>query len=390
MHNFTDTPVFWGYYTNIDYMMDLKPGDKVRFLNEKGGGIVTEIISTVMVKVAIEEGFEVPVMTSELIKIDPQGAADRFFDRKIRVDYPLQPPPVPAKEEPAPTTVGQTQDEDRISSLYRQSGNGTTEGIYMVFAPRNQQWLISGNLEIYLINNTGYEALYTFSLMEEERGYAGVDYDVIPAYSKILLETITREDLEAWSDGVVQVVFYKNEVSPILSPLHAAFKIKPVRFYKETSYQEFKLIGLTAIVINLGDLAGQVIIASSEAIGKSGIDPAAQQKLSALTPQAQIDRHRTVPGEAEVDLHISALKEDYSGMSNSEILNYQLGYFTRMLESAIAHNYTKVTFIHGIGNGTLKSALTAHLGDYENLGLRTAPFAKYGNGAIDVLINQNK
>lgn len=370
-------------------MTDFKPGDKVRFLNEKGGGIITEIISNTMVKVAIEEGFEVPVMANELIIIDPQGAADRFFDRRIKVDIP-QPQATPVKVEQASSSTHQTTDEDRISSLYRQSGSGTTEGIYLVFAPVNQQWLISGNLEIYLVNNTGYEALFTFSLQEADGGYAGADYDVIPAFSKILLETITREDLEGWSDGVVQVLFYKNEAGHILSPLHAAFKIKPVRFYKETSYQEFKLIGLTAIVINLGDIAGQVVISSSETAGRTDPDPAAQQKIAALTPSALIDRHRTVANEAEVDLHISALKEDYSGMSNSEILNYQLGYFTKMLESAIAHNYVKVTFIHGIGNGTLKAALTAHIGDYENLGLRTAPFARYGNGAIDVLINQHK
>ena len=224
--------------------------------------------------------------------------------------------------------------------------------------------------------------------MEEDKGYAGVDYDVIPPYSKILLETINREDLEGWSDGVVQVIFYKNEISQLLSPLHAAFKIKPVRFYKETSYQDFPLIGSKAVLINLGDLAGQVIISSSETIAKSGIDPAAKQKLSALAPDAIIDIHKTGHAEAEVDLHISALRKDYDRMPQQEILIFQLDYFSSMLDSAIAHNYTKITFIHGIGNGTLKSAIKTRLAEYDHIETRNAPFDKFGYGAVEVVINQ--
>ncbi|MFH1121302.1 MAG: DUF2027 domain-containing protein [Bacteroidota bacterium] len=367
--------------------MELKPGDKVRFLNEKGGGIVTGLISTTMVNVAIEEGFVVPVLVKDLIIIEPQGAADRFFDRQVKVNLPERTAAVPEKAK-EPTPSHETGSDDRISYLFRQSGIRAIEGIYMAFAPHDQQWLISGNLDIFLVNNTGYDALFSFSLMEDDKGYAGVDYDMTPPYSKLLLETISREDIESWSDGVMQVIFHKNEISPILSPLHAAFKIKPVRFYKETSYQDFPLIGLKAVLINLGDLAGQVIISSTETFAKSGIDPAAKQKLSALTPDAVIDIHKTAPFEAEVDLHISALRQDYTEMPQNEILIYQLDYFTRMLESAIAHNYAKVTFIHGIGNGILKTAIKSRLAGYDHLEIRNAPFAKFGYGAVEVVISQ--
>ena len=371
--------------------MELKPGDKVRYLNEKGGGIITGIISSTMVNVAIEEGFEVPVLIKDLILIEPQGAADRFFDRHVNVNLPKSEatPHQHNPGEPAQTGRNQPEDDsdDRISYLFRQSGARTVEGIYLAYAPHDQKWLISGNLEIYLVNNTRHDALFSFSLMEDEKGYAGVDYDVIPPFSKMLIDTIRREDIEGWSDGVVQVIFHKNEISPLLSPLHAAFKIKPVRFYKETSYQDFPLIGLKAVLINLGDLAGQVIVSSSDSIDKSGIDPAAQQKIAAISPAAMIDLHKVAPREAEVDLHISALRIDYSEMPSNEILNYQIDYFKRSLDSAIAHNYTKVTYIHGIGNGVLKTAISAHIAEYENVMLQNAPFAKYGYGAIEAVIN---
>jgi len=47
--------------------MKFKIGDKVSFLNESGGGVVTAIIDTRLVKVEVEGGFEMPVMVSDLI-----------------------------------------------------------------------------------------------------------------------------------------------------------------------------------------------------------------------------------------------------------------------------------------------------------------------------------
>ena len=47
--------------------MKIKVGDKVKFLNDTGGGIVSEIIDDRMVNVRIEDGFDVPASMSELI-----------------------------------------------------------------------------------------------------------------------------------------------------------------------------------------------------------------------------------------------------------------------------------------------------------------------------------
>lgn len=367
--------------------MELKIGDKVRFLNEKGGGIITKLISTTIVHVAIEEGFEVPVMVSDLIKIQPNGAADRFFDRPVNVNPKYA---QPQTAEPAPKNTEnpgqQPETNDPVSPIYRQSGAGITEGIYLIYQPQDQKWLITGNLEIYLLNNTSYEAIYSFMLEEENRIFSGVGYDIIPPFSKIHIETITREDLESWSNGIIQILFHADELNELIQPMHAHFRLKPSRFFKETSYQEFKLTGSKVIILNLGDIASQKIT-PADSFDKLNIDPASRQKVEAVATTALIDRHRTGPREAEVDLHISALRSDYSQMPQNEILLYQLDYFSNMLDSAIAYNYNKVIFIHGIGNGVLKSAIINKLKDYENIELAKAPFAQYGNGAVQINIH---
>ena len=47
--------------------MKIKVGDKVKFLNDTGGGTVSEIINDRMVNVRIEDGFDIPALITELI-----------------------------------------------------------------------------------------------------------------------------------------------------------------------------------------------------------------------------------------------------------------------------------------------------------------------------------
>ncbi|HPI86611.1 MAG TPA: hypothetical protein PLR01_09565, partial [Bacteroidales bacterium] len=60
--------------------MRFQLGDRVKFLNSKGGGVITKIISPSLVNVMIEDGFEIPTITSELVKVDPKGKAESMFD----------------------------------------------------------------------------------------------------------------------------------------------------------------------------------------------------------------------------------------------------------------------------------------------------------------------
>ena len=82
-------------------------GDKVRFLNEKGGGIVTKIINKKMVEVTIDEGFEFPYAIAELILIEA-------------VERPVEPEPEPEKEEETKLDV---------SGLFQQKKNHSDKPI---------------------------------------------------------------------------------------------------------------------------------------------------------------------------------------------------------------------------------------------------------------------
>lgn len=91
----------------------------------------------------------------------------------------------------------------------------------------------------------------------------------------------------------------------------------------------------------------------------------------------------------EVDLHIEKLVPSIKGLSNYEILNIQMDTAKGQLEFAIRNRMQKLVFIHGVGEGVLKSELEFLLGRYEQIRFQQANFQKYGFGATEVYIKQN-
>jgi dsDNA-specific endonuclease/ATPase MutS2 len=70
------------------------------------------------------------------------------------------------------------------------------------------------------------------------------------------------------------------------------------------------------------------------------------------------------------------------------MLNLQLDTAKRKVEFAIQKRISKIVFIHGVGEGVLKSELHALLNQYP-IRHYDASFKKYGLGATEVYIYQN-
>jgi len=67
--------------------------------------------------------------------------------------------------------------------------------------------------------------------------------------------------------------------------------------------------------------------------------------------------HMHPPPQSVVDLHIEKITDEWKRMTSIEILDAQLGTFTRHLESNIAHHQPKLTVIHGNGSGRLRDEI---------------------------------
>ena len=362
-------------------MAEFKIGDKVNFLSSKGGGKVTKIIDSRMVMVEVEDGFEIPTLISDLV-----------------LDYRSMPAPSKQQEKVDKTQKEvqgqellkqQQADEARKGGLRRFAKEAEKEGIYLAFVPHEQQWLLTGSMDVVLVNHTPYEMLYTFTIKEADK-FVNIDFGQIDKYEKIVVESISRDDLEYWLNGVVQAILTAETSDCVLLPLNAPFSLRVGRFMKEGSYLPSGILGEKAVMICLSEL---VALKHGDGdftrIMKEGVGTQAPAK-TLVKQEAPIDKHRTAPGEAVVDLHIGELVDNILGMSSHDMFKIQTDYFKKMLDSAIAADYNKVTFIHGVGNGVLKNAIIEALEDYHNTENRMASIAKFGVGAIDVMITDKR
>ena len=90
----------------------------------------------------------------------------------------------------------------------------------------------------------------------------------------------------------------------------------------------------------------------------------------------------------EVDLHINQLIKSTKGMDNFDMLTLQLNTAKRKIEYAISKRISKIIFIHGVGEGVLKSELHYLFGRYP-VRFYDASYKKYGLGATEVYVYQN-
>ncbi|MDE6098116.1 MAG: Smr/MutS family protein, partial [Muribaculaceae bacterium] len=88
-----------------------------------------------------------------------------------------------------------------------------------------------------------------------------------------------------------------------------------------------------------------------------------------------------------VDLHASELLDDMRGLSNADILNYQVDRFREVMDANARNKGQRIVFIHGKGEGVLRQALMKELNHrYKGHQVQDASFREYGFGATQVTI----
>ncbi|TAH14501.1 MAG: hypothetical protein EAZ12_00360 [Sphingobacteriia bacterium] len=68
-------------------------------------------------------------------------------------------------------------------------------------------------------------------------------------------------------------------------------------------------------------------------------------------------REHLPPSRTVIDLHIEKLTNNYSSMSNFEMLSLQLSELEKWLDIAEAHHQHELTIIHGVGSGKLREEI---------------------------------
>lgn len=367
----------------------MKIGDKVRFLNQTGGGMVVGFGKKGWVTVEDEDGFEIPVPERECVVVEENAAASE--GKNI-----------------------QTKDGEKlnIALAYDKAGAG--------FA-------------CSMANECNYNLLVTYSVQTVKKDgttahltmFAG---EVIPYEVKELFR-FGKEELNDFSKRVlVRIVPFKrgqglkNTNSHTLKPvIEKDFVLDPINLLKDGMYRENDYTtGKSYIIPMVNENVKELPLIQTADDDK--LRQALKEKFQGEKESAQggnkpgagstsgnrafingkwVEMTRTnkdaveekaliktsASGILEVDLHASALLETTAGMDNTAILKYQMEKFNEAMKTVIRKKGQRIVFIHGKGDGVLRKAILTELKTkYPTCRWQDASFKEYGYGATMVTV----
>jgi len=344
----------------------IKIGDKVRFLNDVGGGVVTGFVNKTTVNVEGADGFEIPHPISQLVNISES--------ERIEKGETPQPETKPAKQE--------TPLIHWKSEWTKLSGKDSPD-FYFCIVPDDAQNPLASEIKLWLVNDSNFSVLYQYSHLKDEK-FSLVKFGFVQPNSKADLESIDQSDMADFPDFAFQLLYFAEKGEKLYPSVVKKFKVNPVKFYKEKSFQPNTFFRGNAMVLQitpnlqsveinkLTDEDLQKVIQSKEVIP--------EQKVQVKTKPVDV---------VEVDLHINELLDSVAGLSKKEILDIQLEKVESEMRAAIQANAKRIVFIHGLGQGVLKQEVVKLLqSKFPKYYFQDASFKEYGYGATMVILKR--
>ncbi len=362
----------------------MKIGDRVRFLSDVGGGIVKGFQNNnKIVLVEDEDGFQMPVMASDVVVITTDDYNIAKVDTMGRTET-KNVPDIPDED----VEVDPADKEITYKPKPEERADGDKLSVYLVFVPVNPKEFTKTNFECYIVNDCNYFVSYTY-LSKENNAYTLRSGGVVEPNTKVFVEEVTHAMLNSIERVGVQLIAYKEDKPFLMKPpVSVDLRIDTAKFFKFHTFREslfFDEPTLELTIVKDDVPARQFVFDTQE------LQQAMQEKKNARRTEHQQARVHNRHGQkdvVEVDLHAHELLETTAGMSAGDIKEYQLGVFRRTLEEHAKDKGRRIVFIHGKGEGALRSAIVNELKHkYKNYTFQDASFQQYGFGATMVIIH---
>jgi hypothetical protein len=343
----------------------IKVGDRVKFLDDVGGGIVTGFTGKNMANVENEDGFEIPYPVSLLINVDDPSLSGNKQKKK------------------------EANAEEVVKSVHSEVPRGRTEegkdspDFYFCFVPSDPKNPLAGEIELFFVNDSNFTLLIRYAHVKDDV-YSTKFYGIIPSNSKKIFESIGQNDLAELPDYIFQIICFRDDEKELRQPVYKKIRMTPVKFYKEKSYQSNRFFNREAMIIRV-----------TENIMQGGLDMLSDEDFRKVIrhKEAKPDMQKApvikAPEIVEVDLHISELIDITTGLSNKEMLDIQTEKVEREMKAAIGSGAKRIVFIHGVGQGVLKQEIAKILKHkFSRYSFHDASFKEYGYGATMVILRK--
>jgi len=349
----------------------MKIGDKVRFLSDIGGGRIAGFQGKNIVLVEDNDGFQIPTPVNEVVVVEDDNYNVNNPDAEVSdtEDAGADERPVTFKAEPV------------------EYKGGDSLSVYLAFVPVDIKAVTRTAFETYIVNDCNYYVAFSY-MSHDGDGWTLRKTGEIEPNTKIFIEEIGIGDVGDIEHVSVQLMAYKRGKSFDVKPVaDVRLRIDSVKFYKLHSFKENDFFDEDALIFTVvdKDVPARPIVVDARKI-EAGMMQAARK--DAPSRKKENGAHaKTGDGVVVTDLHASELLDTTAGMSPADILNYQLDVFRKTLDAYSNKKGTKLVFIHGKGEGVLRSAIVKELKyKYKRYSFQDASFREYGYGATQVTI----
>ena len=350
-----------------------------------------------------EDGFQIPMPISDVVvtlsdhdystnnfqkvKQEPSNYADLSSNTmSVKARLNMSDDDDEAIDEPEPADKTVTFKPKREE---RKGGNFLT--CYMAFVPVDKNSNSHTRFDSFFVNDSNYYVRYVCFAAEGSSWNILYEGEAEPN-TKVLLAEFSTENLNEINNICWQLISYKRERAFVMKPvINIKMRIDGVKFYKLHAFKENDYFDQPALLYTIvhSDKVEQSLFIDSELLKqqmfqkKENKQPIHADVVDMLNTQ----KAKSTTDTEIVDLHADSLLETTAGMSSSDILDYQIEVFRKVLAKFQKTKGKRIIFIHGKGEGVLRQSLIHELNyRYKNYSYQDASFQEYGYGATQVTI----
>lgn len=365
--------------------MGININDLVRFIDDVGGGKVTRINGRT-IYVEGDDGFERPALERDLVVVGHANAD--IYDRPMTLRSVIRPDVPQAKPEPEPEPLPPPE----------ETPEGELLNIVLAFEARELKHLNTTTFYVSLTNASNFYLMASLLTRGDDTSMWNTRWQgIVEPNTQEDLGEVGHADLSSMTHVAVQYIAFKKDKAfrlknPALVEKHLNIsQFVKLHCFTDNPFYDVPVIALDITRDDRPDVRRMLDIDSGElqAVAKDGPHIDDRETPHKQRQPKQRRGHRAEP--VVVDLHIHELMDSTAGMTNADILNFQLDKFNETMREHLTHPGQRLVFIHGKGEGVLRRAILEEVRrHYSYCEVQDASFQEYGFGATQVIIHQKK
>lgn len=330
-----------------------------------------QIGDKIIVLLTEEEGKVVEIMNEEMVMIEVNGV--RFPAYNDQIDFPyFKMFTEKRKREKRKVFIDDVRKEKATAT------ERTGEGVHLSFLPVFEKDVFDDEVvekfKLYLINQNDKAYHFAYDLLIGGASDFSLKNTIEP-FSDFYLHDVAFDDLS--DNPRFEFEFSLKVPDKKKTPyLEASVKLRAKQLFRKIEEIQLK---------NEPTFSYPLFSVYPEKANEEKMDLGRLGNAGFRIYDAGRIRQNMEPARSLVDLHIEKLTDNWSHLSNFEILAMQLKTFEKFYELAVSHHQPALTVIHGVGEGRLRDDI------HESLRLKkeVSSFVNqynplYGYGATEI------